>query len=228
MKEFVVEYLKLLAKCILLICFSFVAFLFIINIYHYKEVTYVQRINWDETTTLKEYKSIMKDVDRKMKSVNHDNVNYSGTAKPIYQYYEACVASINNGTFSKIIEGDTVTAIDVYNANDDILKEYNNKCIFYIPYAISVINKTHTPSVSFNDVQKITEEKRLIVINNAEYLTHSGMGNSSYSFTTETTRAGVYNKVDNEAKLTVDNYRMMASILNDIADWYVDEFGGNA
>ena len=180
MKEFIVEYLKLLAECVLIICFSFVAFLFIINIYHYKEVTYVQRVNWEEETALKEYKSIMKDVDKKMKSVNYERVDYSSTARPIYQYYETCVTALNDSTFSKMIENETVTAIDVYNANNEILREFNNKCIFYIPYAISVINKTHTPSVPFADVKNLTEEKTAIVVNNAEYLVHSGMGNSSY------------------------------------------------
>ena len=72
-----------------------------------------------------------------------------------------------------------------------------------------------------------TEVKRKIVIDNAEYLTKSGLGNSAYSFSTDTTRGGIYNKLSNETKLTVNNYRMMASILDDVANWYVNEFGGN-
>ena len=65
-------------------------------------------------------------------------------------------------------------------------------------------------------------------LDNAEYLTDSGLGNSSYNFVTDVTRSTIYNKVSNELDLTIDNYRMIAYLLDDVANWYVSEYGGNS
>ena len=73
----------------------------------------------------------------------------------------------------------------------------------------------------------MTETKRKIVIDNADYLIKSGLGNSSYNFSTDSSRNTIYNKTSNELRLTINNYKMIASILDDVANWYVAEYGGN-
>ena len=226
MKEFFGEFLDVLSGCVLVICLAFASFLLIINVYHYKEVRYAQVINLNENADYIEYKNTLKSVDKKMKSVNISGVRYDSTAKPIYEYYEGCTKSLQNGTFATFESKDAVTGTDIYKANDEILKTYNRSCAFGIPYNITVISKSFKLSNSAS-LFKTTEGKRKIVIDNAEYLTKSGLGNSAYSFSTDTTRGGIYNKLSNETKLTVNNYRMIASILDDVANWYVDEFGGN-
>lgn len=227
MKEFFGELFDLLSSCVLIICLVFASFLFIINVYHYKEIRYNQVISMNESADYKEYKDILKSVDKKMKSVNVNNVNYGSTAKPIYDYYQTCINQLNKGTFSTFESKSSVNTLDIYKANDDILKKYNKSCVFGIPYNITVISKSYKLGTSAQKMYNITEQKRQIVIDNADYLAKSGLGNSAYSFSTDTTRSGVYNKLLNETKLTVNNYRMMASILDDVANWYVNEFGGN-
>ncbi len=227
MKEFVAELLELLSVCILVLCLSFAAFLFITNFYHYKEISHFEVFDEGSKIQYNEYKKILARVDKKMKSVNYDAVSYSTTAKPIYDYYHSCVDSLSSGTFASLGNKGNINSKDIYDSNDDILKKYNNVCIFYIPYNITVINKNNKPSVSFDSVYKVTEAKRKIVIDNADYLIKSGLGNSSYSFVTDTSRNSIYNKTSNELRLTINNYKMMASILEDVANWYVAEFGGN-
>ena len=228
MKDFFAELLEMLSTCILIVCLSFAAFLLILNFYHYKDITHTEVFEEGSRTQYNEYKRMLSKVDKKMNKVNHNNVNYSTTAKPIYEYYKNCVESLNSGTFAKLDEKNSITAQDIYNSNDDILKNYNNLCIFYIPYNITVIHNNYKLSVPFNSVFKNTEAKRKIVIDNATYLTKSGLGNSSYSFTTEVSRNSIYNKNINEFRLTINNYKLMASILDDVAKWYVAEFGGNS
>lgn len=226
MKDFFGELFDLLSGCVLIICLALASFLLVINIYHYKEIRYNQVINMNESADYKEYKDILNSVDKKMKSVNISGVRYDSTAKPIYEYYEGCRKSLQEGTFATFESKTSVNSLDVYKANDEILKKYNKSCVFGIPYNITVISKSFKLNNSSN-LFKNTEVKRKIVIDNAEYLTKSGLGNSAYSFSTDTTRGGIYNKLSNETKLTVNNYRMMASILDDVANWYVNEFGGN-
>ena len=64
-------------------------------------------------------------------------------------------------------------------------------------------------------------------MDNSYYLVDSSLGNSSYSFTTNITKVTIYNKLGKEFGLTLNDYYLVASILDDIADWYVLEYGGN-
>ena len=228
MKDFVVDFLKLLANSVLIICLSLMSFLLISNFFHYREVSYGYSTNLNENANYVEYKDILKNVDKKMKSVDYKDVRFNNTAKPIYEYYTGCVNALNKGSFAKFGEKENITALDIYNANNEILKDYNSSCIFSIPYNITVIYRESNPNVSFDKTKEITDQKGAIIIDNAEYLTESGLGNSSYGFSTDVTRSTIYNKVRNELNLTIDNYRMIALLLDDIADWYVDEFGGNS
>lgn len=227
MKEFFEELLLLLSQCILVVCLAFASFLFLINFYHYKEISYSEQFDLKDNVNYQEYKKIMNNVDKKMNSVNYDLVNYSNTAKPIYEYYKTCKKDIDAGSFSALENKKSINSLDIYNANTDILRKYNGSCIFFIPYNITLINKNNKPSVSFDSTKKITDDKADIIISNSDYLIRAQLGNSSYSFVTDNVRMGVYNKTYNEMRLTINNYKLMASLLNDVADWYVDEFGGN-
>ena len=219
MKDFFTDFIELLVDSALIICLAFASFLLISNVYHHQEISYSYGVDLKDTEYT-EYKKTLSSVDKKMKSVDISSIKYDTTARPIFAYYESCIKSLNEGTFSSIEQKNLVSGKDVYDSNNEILKKYNGTCIFYIPYNITVINKNYKPRVSFDKVFKGTEQKREIIIDNAEYLTKSGLGNSSYNFSTNTSKY-------NEFELTIDNYKLMASILDDVANWYVLEFGGN-
>lgn len=228
MKEFIIEFFTILANSIMVICFAFMSFLLIANFFHYREVTYTYSTDLNENIRYTGYKKLLKSIDKKMDSVNYDNPEYRNTAKPIHDYYEACVKSLNEGTFASFNNKNGISALDIYKANDEILKVYNGTCIFTVPNNISNIYGADKKNKSFVSTKKVTDEKADIIIDNADYLINSGLGNSSYSFVTDITRSTIYNKVSNELDLTIDNYRMIAYILDDVADWYVSEYGGNS
>lgn len=226
MKEFFADFLELLANCVLVICLAFASFLLITNFYHYIEVNHTENID-SSTTSYDDYTKRLAHVDKKMNSVSYNKAAYSTTAKPIHDYYSGCKKALDEGTFASLKGKTTVSSKDVYDSNNEILNTYNGRCIFYIPYNISVMEKSNNFDHSFKKVFNLTEQKRQIVIDNADYLVKSSLGNSSYNFSTDTARGTIYNKTANEYRLTVNNYKMMVSILDDIADWYVLEFGGN-
>lgn len=227
MKEYITEFLKLLVKCVLVICFAFGAFLLISNFYHYREVSYTYTPDFSKTSEYGKYKSILARVDKKMKSVDYSDVKYATTAKPIFEYYSGCIKTLNETAFAKFSSMSSIKYVDVYNANNDILKKVNGRCTFYIPYNISQMVKDGKSSVSFDSTLNLTTVKNDIIIDNAEYLIDSSLGNSSYSVVTDMTRSTIYNKLANEYQLTVNNYTMIALLLEDVADWYVLEYGGN-
>jgi len=228
MKEFFTEFMSLLANCVLVICLALVSFLLISNFYHYKEVSYSYDADLGNNANYNEYKKIMKRVDKKMKSVNYKDPKYVTTAKPIYEYYSSCTESLAKSTYLKLEGKSGVSAVDIYNANNEILKEYNNKCIFGLPYNISTINGEKSVNKSFVKTKKLIDTKSDIILDGAKNLTEAGLGNSSYGFVTDVTRGTIYNKVENELNLTIDNYKVMALLLEDVANWYVGEYGGNS
>lgn len=224
MREFFIDFLKILANSILIIALAFVSFLFIVNIYHYEEVSYQYDVSISTSEKYQNYKKLLNSVDKKMNSVDLNNTNYNTTAKPIYEYYKGCKKIFDEDSFNKLQDGMKINVVDIYNANTKILNDYNNSCLFSLPYNISMM---YEDSNVFDEVRELTEEKREIIVSNAEYLTKATLGNSSYSFSTNTFRASIYNQTASWYDLTINNYKMMASILDDIADWYVLEFGGN-
>ncbi len=227
MKAFFIDFLTLLANCILIVCLSLMSFFLIANLYHAREISYGYSADLKNDSKYKDYKKTINDSFNKMKNINYDNRKNELTAKPIYQYYSDCVESLNNGTFANFENDDNITALDIYNANNEILNDYNNKCIFYLPYSIETIYKDKKQNVSFNNVLSLVEERGNIISSNAKYLTDSELGNSSYTFTTDTSRVSIYNKIKGELDLTMNNYELISLILSDISDWYVLEFGGN-
>lgn len=227
MKEFFTDFLMLLANSVLLICFALMSFLLISNFYHSGEVSYQYYVDIKEDAEYKEYKKILSDVQKKMDSVDYQGIDAGVTSQPIYQYYKGCVDALNAGTFAKFENQSSVNALDIYKANNEVLKDYNSKCIFYISYNISNFYADKFEKDTFDGTEKSVAQKSDVILKNAEYLTESGLGNSSYSFTTDVVRATIYDKIENELDLTINNYKMIAYILDDIADWYVAEFGGN-
>ena len=226
MKNILYEFLKLLGSAILMICFAFASFLLIINLFHYKEISKPQGINLTENKDYLEYKDLMSDIDAKMKTVNFNDLKLKNTAKPIYEKYSACIKSLKESTFEGLKDQDSITVLELYNANNEMLDEYNNLCISDIIYTIDEIGKTNKYKNNFNTIKKSIEIKQKIMLDNTDYLTKSSLNNSSYSFSTDSTKTGIYNKINNELKLTITDYKLMSSILNDIASFYTLEFGG--
>ena len=224
MRVFFIDFLKTIADSVLVIAMIFISFLLVINIYHYKEVSYKYEVNVNDSEKYQSYHDKLTVVDKKMKSVDITDPSYATTAKPIYHYYEGCKKVFNEDSFNNLHDKSLIDAVDIYFANAKILNDYNNSCLFSIPYSISMMYKD---SDSFEEVYQLIEEKRQMVIGNAEYLTKAGLGNSAYSFSTGTFKSTIYNQTASWFDLTVNNYDLMVSILDDIADWYVLEYGGN-
>lgn len=227
MKEFIIEFLKILANSILLVCFALCSFLLVLNIFHSKEISYNYSIDLANDFSYNNYKKSLISIDKKMESVNYNIPAYATTAKPIYQYYKSCVDALNGSAFNQFSAKSSINAYDLYKANEEIVSNYSSVCAFNLAYNISIIDKSKNFRNDFDKVMKDVELKRDMVIDNSNYLMTSGLSNSSYGFSTDMFKSSIFNKVSNDFRLTVNNYETIASILEDVADWYVLEFGGN-
>ena len=211
MKELIKEFVLLLANSILFICFALASFLLIINVFHFKEISRKQSVYLSENTNYNDYKKSLLNTENKMKSVDVSDTKYKNNAKLIFDNYNICIKSLEKSSFSEIENAKKISQYDLYSANNEILNDYSNICVFNMINTIENVGKSYKYNNSFNNVKKSLEEKQKIMLNNAEYLTKSLLNNSSYSYTTTESRNSIYNKTNNEFKLTVNNYNVLAS-----------------
>lgn len=228
MKEFVLEFLKLLSNCVLVVCFAFSAFLLVTNIYHYEEVNIKYDTNIGEDIRYDEYKKSLAMTNKKMVSVSTLDVNYDSYGKVIRDYYNLCSKELEESSFNKLAQNDVVGVKDIYNLNYEILDTLNRSCLV----SISNFVEESSEEVKFDynpaSTIELVNQKADLVQENARNLVDSGLGNSSYGFSTDIFKGTIYDKNMSDFDLTVYNYTLIASILEDIADWYVLEFGGNS
>ena len=226
MKDVILEFLKLLSNSVLVLCLAFVSFLLIINLYHYKEIRSVYNTQSISNSDYIEYQELMKTVDKKMKSVNYKKIA-DKKAENVYKYYEICKNQLDNSTFENIGKTNTFDSKIIYDSNYELMNEFGKSCLFSYSFNIAKLYGNKVPS-GLERVNDYVTEKSSIVVDNANYLIRSGYQNSSYYFTTDVFKLTIADRVRIEYNLTVNNYKTLASSLNDVADWYVSEFGGNS
>lgn len=227
MKEFVIDFLKLLSNCVLVICFAFSAFLLIINIYHYEEVNVKYDYNVGEDIRYEEYKKSLAKTNKKIESVSTLDVRYDAYGKVIRDYYNACSKKLDESSYNKLDENAVIGVKDIYNFNYEILNDLNSTCLVSISSFINESSENADFDYDPANTIELVNAKRDLVQENADYLVDSSLGNSSYGFSTDIFKGTIYDKNMSEFNLTIENYTLIASILEDIADWYVLEFGGN-
>lgn len=227
MKEFVIDFLRLLSNCVLIICFAFAAFLLIINIYHYEEVNIKYNSNISDDVRYIEYNKKLEDVSKKMESVSTLDENYDMYGKVIRDYYNSCSKKLSESSFNNLNNTSVFGASDIYKYNNEILNDINNTCLLVIPTFIEKSLEEVKFDVDPANTIELVESKRSIIQKNADYLVDSSLGNSAYGFSTDIFKGTIYDKNLSEFNLTIENYTLIASILDDLADWYVLEFGGN-
>lgn len=225
MKGMILEFTKLLANCILVLCLGFASFLIIINMYHYKEIRYTYSTENISNFNYIEYESIMKKVDKKMKSVDCKDRDLKQKAESIFKYYDFCKVNLDNSAFNKIADTKTFNTKVIYKSNYEMINKIGKDCLYSYPYNIAKLYGKNVPT-SLQRISDVTREKEDIVADNANYLIKSSFQNSAYHFTTDVFKLTVSDRTRIEYDLTVNNYKLLASSLDDIADWYVSEFGG--
>ena len=227
MKEFVIDFLKVLSNCVLIICFAFSAFLLIINIYHYEEVNLKYDFNIGEDVRYKEYKQKLSKISKRMESVSSLDANYDLYGKVIRDYYNACNKKLNESSYNNLDKDTVVDVQKIYNLNKEILNNLNTTCLVSISSFIEESSEEVNFEYNPGDTIELVNAKRDLVQESAQNLMDSSLGNSAYYFSTDIFKGTIYDKNRSEFNMTVDNYTLIASILEDIADWYVLEFGGN-
>ena len=229
MKEMLKDFFKLFSNSITFICLILASFLILINLYHYKEITYKYPTIVSENKKYIDFKKYISDAESKISKidsvkVSSDFANQKNIAKT---EINKCITALKESSMYKLSEKTEVSYYDVYILSTEIELEINNNCLFYMGYNINnITDSKNYNKVKFSNVYNTLNYKKNIIIENNKYITSKLLKNSTYSYVTDTTRSTIFNELAEDYVFVLSNYVLIAQMLEDTTNWYASEYGG--
>ena len=224
MKKLFIEYFNIIGFAITGIIFGFAFFLIFINFYHYKDVN-SKYIKQDS-----DYKvnNVMKD---KIKKINQnisffDPNTYRGT-EDVYSLasvksrLQMCVTKINSEEFYNILDKKEITIKDVYDMQQFYQISISNECL--VKQLYEVANTTENSKVkisSLNEISPFLEDNIEDLIKSTDYLQKVIKINSSYSFTSNSSKIDLYDQTKDSYYALLNQYSSAIDYIYDISVWY--------
>lgn len=221
MKSLLNDFLKLFANCMLIICFIMVAFLLVVNIYHYKELSYVYYKDMNESLTYTNYVNKKNDIKNKI-----DSLNDSEVGGKIKQLYTDCYNSIEDSSFNKFKDKNNFILKDAYDANAEMKDELSNKCFFLVSYSVKNMKEKGKITEDLTEIDNYVSTHRDMIISNNSFLFNHLLSNSIYTFVTDVTRNSIYNNTAETINQTIQNYYVFVDTVDYSLNWYLNNLGG--
>lgn len=228
MKEFLKDFCDLFASSLITICFMLASFLLLINLYHYKEVNYVYNVDMRTNINYVAFKDNVKKIETKLSSVNTSNLygNKRSAANNIKGIINTCMDTLKNSDFYKLDEKNAITQKDIYYLNLDLNEELNDSCLFYLGYSTNHVLKTYNMQGSFTSAYNFINDQKIQIGASVDYLNDRLLDNSTYHYVTDITRNSIFNETSANLSYTINNYLELVSTVDNMTNWYVNEFGG--
>ena len=229
MKEVIKEFTELLANAVTVICLMLASFLILINLYHYREVSYAYEARLSENIKYQEITTMMTNIEAKLNSVDtstlpEQQINIGNNIKT---EVNKCLTKLKESSLTKLAGTQYISAKDIYDTNMEMYTDINNVCLFYVGHYIdTALDNEEKLKNSFNSVKLNMEDERKQVLTATEYLRDRLLANSTYSFSSVETRNSVFNDRAADLALTILNYYTTVKVIDNITNWYVTEFGG--
>lgn len=222
MKKIFLEYMNMIGYTILGITFGLCFFLIFINFYHYKEVnsTYIKQEN--DFNTLNELKNKLSLVAENAKV----DVNTYRGAEDVYSISSissrltSCVEKINSDDFDKIINDKVVSMKDLYTMQQFYQTNISNECLIKQIYELSEPTNTRIQISSLPVLRPFLENHTDTLMKNTDYIQKVIKSNSSYSFTSTSSKNDIYDEIKDSYYELLNNYKMAVDYLYDISVWF--------
>jgi hypothetical protein len=225
MKEIITDFLHTLANCIVVLALLFAGYLLLINLYHYKEISYKYESNLNDNKKYNSFKENVLLSENKLNAVNINNSRYI-VANQTKGEISKCItlakeSRLYNLTYTKI------TSKDIYDLNVEMYDKLSTGCLFLMGYNINrIVEADNSSKTTFKPVYERLEDDKRIVQNTTDYLKNRLLSNSTYSYVTDISRQSIFNESSSNLSLTLDNYLTLTTSINDVVAWYEQEFGG--
>ena len=222
MRKIFLEYLNMIGYTILGITFGLCFFLIFINFYHFKEVNNRYIKQESDFQAEKEIKDKLFSIEENTKI----DVNTYRGAEDVYSISSissrltSCVERINSEGFDNIIEKKEITMKDLYKMQQFYQTSISNECLIKQIYELSEPTNTRIHISTLPLIRPFMENHTNTLMKNTDYIQKILKGNSSYSFTSTSSKNDIYDKVKDTYYEILNNYKMAVDYIYDISVWF--------
>lgn len=224
MKKLFIEYFNIIGFAITGIIFGFSFFLIFINFYHYKDVnsTYIKQDSDNKIN--QEMKNKLEKINQNISSF--DPNTYQGTndvysLASIKSRLQMCVTKINTEEFDSILNKKEINIKDIYDMQQFYQIIISNECLVKQLYEIT--NTTENSKIkinSLNDIAPFLEDNIEELIKSTDYLQKVIKNNSSYSFSSNSSKMDLYDQTKDSYYALLNQYSSSIDYIYDISVWY--------
>ena len=224
MKKLFIEYFNIIGFSITGIVFGFSFFLLFINFYHYKDVnnTYIKqdsdyKINNEIKTKIKKINQNISTFDPNTYKGNEDVYSLAS----IKSRLQVCSTKINSEELNKLLDKKEINIKDVYDMQQFYQIVISNECL--VKQLYEVANTTDNSKIkvsSLNIISPFLEDNIDELIKSTDYLQKVIKNNSSYSFTSNSSKIDLYDQTKDSYYALLNQYAAAIDYIYDISVWY--------
>ena len=223
MKKILVEYSNIISYTVIGIVFGFTFFLLFLNLYHYEDVNDVYKKQDSDYQINKELKEKLNSISLNINSVqlNNTSSNYANFSN-IGLKLNTCVERINTNKFDELLSKKSISISDVYEMQQFYKIDISNECLVKQLYGMTLIeNNQYADALSFieDNIEKLKDS--------TDYVEKVIKNNSSYSFTSSSTKDDIYNQVRDSYYSIINDYVDAIDFIYDVSVWYKNIAGGS-
>lgn len=226
MKKILAEYINIIAYVVTGIVFGFTFFLLVLNVYHYKDIQETYKKQDSDYKIDIELIEKLNAASLNINSVklNNTNNNYKMLSN-IELKLNTCVEKINNNKFGRLLSKKTISISDVYDMQQFYKKDISNECLVKQLYELNVGNNQNEYN-EYIDTITFIEDNIEKLKDSTDYVEKVIKNNSSYSFTSSSTKSNIYNQVKDSYYNIINNYVDAIDFIYDLSVWYKNISGG--
>ena len=205
------------------IVFGFTFFLLFLNLYHYEDVNDVYKKQDSDYQINKELKEKLNSISLNINSVqlNNTSSNYANFSS-IGLKLNTCIERINTNKFDELLSKKSISISDVYEMQQFYKIDISNECLVKQLYGMTLIeNNQYADALSFieDNIEKLKDS--------TDYVEKVIKNNSSYSFTSSSTKDDIYNQVRDSYYSIINDYVDAIDFIYDVSVWYKNIAGGS-
>lgn len=225
MKEFIKEYIRLIANTTILLILMVASFYIFINYYHAKEISQRIYVGTGDVNTLN-YKSTLEEINTNLNNFSSKRVQDRELTN-LYVKLLSCNNLLkSNETLNTIEENKYLNVLDVYNLGTKLQSDLLNACW---ALNLSYLNEVEKDSVFYDIAPYITENMETL-FNQTDFALLEIQNNSSYFYTTSITSSTIRNSLLADYSIIADSYNSFADnilLLSKYINEKASETGGS-
>ena len=222
MKKLFIEYFNLIGFSITGLIFGFTFFIMFINFYHYNDVnsTYIKQDS--DYKTNEEIKNKLQRISENITSF--DPNKYTGVENvyslaSIKSRLNTCLTKINNEEFSKMNSKKEIDIKDIYELQQFYQINISNECLIKQLYEITSDDSKIKIS-NMNTTSIFMQDNIENLIKSTEYLQKVIKNNSSYSFSSNSSKADIYDVTKDSYFELMNKYKASIDYVYDVSLWF--------